>query len=80
MSRRRKRLDKALATPGSLSFRELCRLAEDHGFTLDRTKGSHHVYVHPELGVTISFQERKGEAPSYQVRALLEALDEGDLI
>jgi predicted RNA binding protein YcfA (HicA-like mRNA interferase family) len=26
----------------------MARLLEEHGFILDRTKGSHHIYYHPE--------------------------------
>ena len=32
------------------SPRQMARLLEEHGFVLDRIKGSHHIYFHPETG------------------------------
>lgn len=30
-----------------VSGRELCRVLERHGWTLQRIRGSHHIYAHP---------------------------------
>lgn len=30
-----------------LSGREMCRVLERHGWSLDRIQGSHHIYTHP---------------------------------
>jgi len=31
----------------NVKFEELCSLVESYGFMLDRTRGSHHIYKHP---------------------------------
>ena len=31
-----------------LTARDLVKILEEHGFQLDRTKGSHRIYLHPE--------------------------------
>jgi len=39
----------------------LARALEKKGFMLDRIKGSHHVYFHPDLGVTVTIPFHKRE-------------------
>lgn len=47
---------------------------------LDRTKGSHHVYVQPDIGKLLSIQPRKdGKAKPYQLRQFLKLVEEFDL-
>ena len=31
-----------------LSGKDFCKLVEDHGWQLQRIKGSHHIYSHPD--------------------------------
>lgn len=64
-------LERASKNPKGIRFRDLCRLAECHGFVLSRTRGSHRIFRHPKARKTISFQEAKGMAKPYQVRQLL---------
>ncbi|GAB5518806.1 MAG: hypothetical protein RhofKO_10570 [Rhodothermales bacterium] len=63
---------KAERAANSLSFDDLCYLAECYGFVLRRQSGSHRIYKkagHPVL----SLQPRKdGKAKAYQVRQVLE--------
>lgn len=33
-----------------LTAKDLIRILERRGFILDRVKGSHHIYLHPETG------------------------------
>lgn len=33
----------------SLTPEEIIKVLENKGFVLDRTKGSHHIYYHPEM-------------------------------
>ena len=80
MEKREKLLAAAEASPSSLSFDELCALAECYGFEFKRQKGtSHRVYGHPSLlpteGGFMNFQSAKGKAKPYQVRQLLRAIE-----
>lgn len=75
MTRREKLLEKARNNPRGLRFSELTRLAESYGFYLDRQGGSHAVYKHKGLGVSIPLQpDKNGKAKGYQVKQLLDAI------
>ncbi len=37
-----------------VSGKRMCRLLEQRGWQLDRIKGSHHIYRHPETGQIVS--------------------------
>lgn len=80
MDKCEKLLAAAEASPGSLSFDELCALAECYEFEFKRQKGtSHRMYSHPSLlpteGGFMNFQSDKGKAKPYQVRQLLRAIE-----
>lgn len=76
MGRCEKLLAKALGNPRGLRFRELCRLAECHDFEFSRQSGSHTIYRHMRSRRLISFQNDKGMAKPYQVRQLLNLIEE----
>lgn len=82
MSKKEKLLEKALSKPASLKFDELCALAEAYGFVFSRSRGSHRMYKSPAGYPRImNFQQRPdGGAKPYQVRELLDALREMELI
>lgn len=42
--KKEKRLQKLRQSQKDVSFDELRQVLEDHGFTLDRTAGSHHIF------------------------------------
>jgi predicted RNA binding protein YcfA (HicA-like mRNA interferase family) len=44
-----------------LSPEKLARALKKKGFVLDRIKGSHHVYCHPDLDVTVTIPFHKKE-------------------
>jgi len=71
-----KLLEHARRSPTNLRFSELCRLAECYGFVHDRTKGSHAIYKHPDVQQVQNFQDHNGKAKAYQVRQLVNAIDE----
>lgn len=80
MDKPEKLLATAQASPSSLSFEELCSLAESYGFEFKRQKGtSHRMYAHPSLlpvdGGFMNFQSAKGKAKPYRVRQLLRAIE-----
>jgi len=79
MDKCNKLLQRAQGAPGSLSFKEVCALAECHGFVSLRQTGSHAMYKHPSLhsamGGFMNFQSENGKAKAYQVRQLLRAIE-----
>ncbi len=51
-------------------------LAEGFGFRLDRTSGSHRIFRHG-MGLMLNLQpDRNGQAKPYQLRQLLELVEE----
>ena len=55
----------------SFTPQELGRLLEVHGFELDRTKGSHHIYYHSETGRRVVVPFHKRDLPRGTLRAIL---------
>jgi predicted RNA binding protein YcfA (HicA-like mRNA interferase family) len=75
----RKVYEKILAGSRNVRFEDLCRLADGFGFHRDRVSGSHHIYRHPR-GLMLNLQPgHSGRAKLYQVRQLLELVEENGL-
>ena len=72
----RKLLQKALNSPQNLRFAEICTLAAAFGYSLDRIRGSHHIFVHPQADRPLNFQEAGGRAKPYQVKQFLRDVEE----
>ncbi|NNL69477.1 MAG: type II toxin-antitoxin system HicA family toxin [Acidimicrobiia bacterium] len=62
------------AENANVRFSDLVRLMEACGFELKRTRGSHHVFAHPELTVILNLQEVRGQAKPYQVRQVARTI------
>jgi predicted RNA binding protein YcfA (HicA-like mRNA interferase family) len=60
----------------SVSFRDYERLVLAFGFRLQRVRGSHRHYTHPNVPTVLSINPNKGDAHRYQVRLLLELVEE----
>jgi len=62
--------------PGSVRFRDLCKLC-DHFFGQARQRGtSHRIYKTPWQGdPRVNIQNHKGKAKTYQVKQVLKAID-----
>jgi hypothetical protein len=69
-------LEAARNNPKGVRFRDACRLAEHHGFTLRGGSGSHRVYKRKGFMRMLNFQDVGGFAKEYQVKQLLAAIDE----
>ena len=75
-----KLLAKAKNTPANLTFSDLCTLAEQLGWRWRRTKGSHHIYSHPNAAKVkeryprpLNLQKMKdGKAKPEQVKEVLK--------
>lgn len=76
MSRCGKLLARARRNPSGLRFEELVRLAECYEFRFSRQRGSHLIYRHSGLRTTISLQAQRGMAKDYQVKQVLELIEE----
>ena len=72
MARRRQLYLKALNNPNGLRFVEFTRLPEGFGFTLDRQRGSHRLYVREDVREFVNVQPpSNGKAKPAQVREFL---------
>ena len=52
--------------------RTIIRLLEAHGFVLDRVRGSHHIYYHPETGRRAVVPMHKHDLPSGTALSILK--------
>ena len=68
MTIKRKLLKKALSSPRNMRFEEMVTLVEAFGFRLSRVKGSHHIFVHPQVQELVNLQNVGGKAKPYQIR------------
>lgn len=73
MTRLAKLYARAVANPRGLSFREYEGLLIAFGFVHARTVGSHRHYVRPDILTVLPSGK---EAKAYQVRRLLELVDQ----
>lgn len=76
MAKKRKLLEKVLSGSKNIQFEELVSLVKAFGFTLSRIRGSHHIFVHPNVSQIVNLQNRKGKAVPYQVHQFLIIIEE----
>jgi len=74
-----KLLQKLLSGSKDIRFSEAVAGAEMFGFRLDRIKGSHHIFVHDHVPELVNLQDVKGKSKAYQVRQLLEIVEQYNL-
>ncbi len=72
---KRKILQKALQGSKNIRFSDMVRLVEAFGFRLSRVRGSHHIFVHPDLAELLNLQEVDGKAKPYQIRQFLRLIE-----
>ena len=77
--RRQKILQKLLLKSKNISFSEIEQCARSFGFTLDRVKGSHHIYVHPDVPELLNLQNVRGKAKPYQIKQFLSIIERYNL-
>ena len=46
------------------------------GFHLSRVRGSHHMFVHPDLSELVNLQAVGGRAKAYQIRQFLRIVED----
>jgi predicted RNA binding protein YcfA (HicA-like mRNA interferase family) len=50
-------------------------LIEGFGFRVSRVRGSHHIYVHPDISELVNLQNVGGQVKPYQVRQVLKLVE-----
>lgn len=76
---KKKLLKKILSGSKNIRFSEAVAIAEAFGFRLDRTSGSHHIFVHPDVPQLLNLQDEKGQVKAYQIRQLLKIIETHNL-
>jgi predicted RNA binding protein YcfA (HicA-like mRNA interferase family) len=76
---RRRLLRRLLSGSFNVSFGDMINLVEGFGFRPSRTRGSHHIYTHPEIPELVNLQEVGGQAKPYQVRQFLRLVERYNL-
>ena len=76
---KKKLFNKLLSGSKNIRFSEATACAESVGFCLDRTNGSHHIYVHQDIPELLNIQNVKGKAKPYQVKQLLQLIEQYNL-
>lgn len=75
----RKVLRKILSGSKNIKFAEFVQLVESFGFHLSRSKGSHHIFTHPDVNELVNIQPVNGEVKPYQIKQFLKIVEEYDL-
>ena len=77
MTKSPKLYEQLLANPGLIiSFRHFERLLDAFGWEHKRTKESHRTYTHPKVPAVLTVNPDGKSAHRYQVRLLLEFVEE----
>ncbi len=77
--KKRTLLQKLLSGSKNIRFSKAVACAEAFGFQLARIKGSHHIFVHPDIPELVNLQNVKGKAKPYQVKQLLQIIERYNL-
>ncbi|UUX91894.1 type II toxin-antitoxin system HicA family toxin [Methanoplanus endosymbiosus] len=56
----------------NLNPQNLIKFIEKRGFTLDRVKGSHHIYIHPETSQRVVIPVHKKDLPKGTLMEILK--------
>ena len=77
MTKPSKLYQQLLANPGTIiSFRDFERLVDAFGWEHRRTKATHQHYAHPDVPTILTINPDGKSAHRYQVRLLLEFVEE----
>ena len=72
-------LRRILSGSHNVAFGDMAKLVEGFGFRLVRTRGSHHMFSHPDIPELVNLQELGGKAKPYQIRQFLKLVEQYDL-
>lgn len=78
MSRREKLLEKVRNNPRAVTYEELARVLEWHGFQLRRSRGSHHLFKRGRRQITVVYRRpHVHPAAVKEALALIDEIEEG---
>jgi predicted RNA binding protein YcfA (HicA-like mRNA interferase family) len=77
--KRKKILQKILASSKNIRFSDMVNLVQGFGFTLSRTDGSHHIFTRQDIPELVNLQNIKGQAKPYQIRQFLKLVEKHNL-
>lgn len=60
----------------NVSYSDFVNLIEGFGFRLSRVRGSHQIFVHPDLSELVNLQNVGGQVKPYQVRQVLKLVEQ----
>ena len=63
----------------NVAFSDMVNLVEGFGFRLDRVRGSHHLFVHPDVDEVVNLQPEGSQVKPYQIRQFLRLVEEHEL-
>lgn len=63
----------------NVAFGDMVNLIQSFGFRLSRTRGSHHIFTHPDIPELLNLQEMGGQAKPYQIRQFLKLVERYNL-
>ena len=70
---------KILADSKNIRFADMVKLVKGFGFVLSRTKGSHHIFVRPDIPELVNLQNVKDKAKPYQIQQFLKLVEKHNL-
>ena len=74
-----KLFNRILRNKQNIAFNDFIKLIESFGFKLDRKKGSHHIFVHPDIKEIINIQNVDGQVKPYQINQFLTLVERYNL-
>ncbi len=77
--KRKRLLQKIIEGSKNILFADMVNLVEGFGFRLSRVKGSHHIFIHPDIPEPVNLQDVKGEAKPYQVKQFIKLVEKYNL-
>ncbi len=64
----------------NVAFSDFVQLIEAAGFELERTRGSHQIFIHPQINQLLNLQPAPGgDAKPFQIREFLSYFEDYDL-
>lgn len=81
MARKQKLYQRLINNPKNVNFNDLLTIVEAFGFALDRIKGSHRVYKHPDVSseFLVLQPDKNRQAKPYQIKQFLSLIEEYNL-
>ncbi|OGO51911.1 MAG: hypothetical protein A2148_04480 [Chloroflexi bacterium RBG_16_68_14] len=64
----------------NVQFQDFVDLVEGFGFRASRVRGSHHIFVHPDVAELVNLQDAEGQAKPYQIRQFLRVVERYNLL